>query len=213
MSGWLRSSMKQLVPSFVVRRKLGLRSAILFTFDDGPHPEFTRKVLDLLDDYAARSVFFIPGTRIARAPDLLREIVRRGHALGNHGYSHKSADALSYRQLLADIQKCQQLIFEHSGTWTTLYRPPRGVVTPALIAAAWRSGHCIVHWSLDSGEYSTYKGAAADPIAASFMQKVHERAIVLSHDDLHTTPEYLKLVLPQLKERGFDLSVGLTSLG
>ncbi|MCI5121153.1 MAG: hypothetical protein D3908_08195, partial [Candidatus Electrothrix sp. AUS4] len=75
-------SLKQLVPPSIVRQKLSVKGCILFTFDDGPDPEITPRVLDVLDEYGARGLFFIPGIRIKKAPDLLKEIINRKHGIG-----------------------------------------------------------------------------------------------------------------------------------
>ena len=81
---------------------------LALTFDDGPHPVHTRAVLDLLEARGHRATFFVIGTRGARHPELLAEIVRRGHALGNHSHAHSWATAaLSVRRLVADLQRAQ----------------------------------------------------------------------------------------------------------
>src|SRR5665213_488321 len=66
----------------------GCSNSILFTFDDGPHPDVTPRILSLLERYKARAVFFVVGARIPRAPHVLRTILEQGHALGNHSFSH-----------------------------------------------------------------------------------------------------------------------------
>ena len=203
---------KELLPSSLVRQKLDCRGSVLFTFDDGPHPEITPRVLDVLDRYGAKGLFFVPGVRIPRAPELLREILRRGHGLGNHSFQHRDASLLAGHEITADLCQCRREIQQITGFFTRVYRPPKGIVTTGALRAAWKTEHSIVRWSLDSGEYSSLrKGSSAD-LAQNVLAKIHDRAIILSHDDVPAVPGYLEAVLPRLLDRGIDLNRGLESL-
>lgn len=209
----LGTALKGLVPSFIFQQKLDVAGAVLFTFDDGPHPEITPRVMDVLERHDARGLFFVPGNRIPRAPQLLREIVARGHGLGNHSATHTDCSKLDYRQIVAEIEQCNAQLLDLAGVVCRHYRPPRGIVTPALLLAARRCGQRIVRWSADSGEYSVMKGATGAAMAERFMAQMHDRAIVLSHDDIDTVPDFLAIALPQLAARGLDMKGGLASLG
>lgn len=211
----LRSNLKkfkQFIPASIIRQKLDMNNSILFSFDDGPHAEITPRVLDCLDKYCARGLFFIPACRIINAPKLIKEILSRGHSIGNHSFTHTLVSQLSYQEIKNEINACKNELFLHCGFETSLYRPPQGIITPSLIVAAWRCRHKIVRWSFDSGEYSYMRGAVPSDLADNFLNNIHDRAIVLSHDDKETTPDFLKLVLPRLVERGIDLKNGLHSL-
>jgi peptidoglycan/xylan/chitin deacetylase (PgdA/CDA1 family) len=203
---------KHLVPASVIRQKLDIKRSILFTFDDGPHPEITPRVLDILDQYGAKGLFFIPGIRLIKSPKLILEIVQRKHGIGNHSFNHTTCNRLSYSEIVEEITKCKEAIFSHCGVITDCYRPPEGIVTLSLLFAAWNSNHKIIKWSLDSGEYSYMKNATSYELAENFMSRIHDRAIVISHDDKDTVPDYLKLVLPRLVNEGYDLANGLHSL-
>lgn len=209
----LGSMLKHVIPSAIVRQKLDTRGCILLTFDDGPHPEITPRVLDLLDKYGARGLFFIPGNRILKAPTLVGEIVRRGHGIGNHGFTHAACSQLSFKEIVDEITECKNALLSQSGVITHLYRPPKGIVSPSLVLAARQCKHDIVRWSLDSGEYSYMRNASSSILAANVVQRIRDRAIVLSHDDNAEIPAFLELVLPRLVEDGFDLRSGLNSLG
>ena len=208
----LKPIIKKIIPSTIIRQKLDKKNCILFTFDDGPHPEITSKVLDILDEYGAKGLFFIPVSRINRKPALLKEIINRKHGIGNHGTTHTPASKLSFRQNINEIKVCQNEIRSYSGIVTELFRPPCGVITPSLIAATYCSKHKIIRWSIDSGDYSYMKNGSSSDLAKNFFKIVHDRAIVLSHDDKDTTPDFLKLVLPRLVDQGYDMQSGLSSI-
>lgn len=207
-----KSVLKALVPQSVIRHKLGISGAVLFTFDDGPHPEVTPRVLDVLDASGTKGLFFIIGERIQVAPKLLSEIVQRGHGLGSHGFKHIECSRLSLSQMMADMRECRERIFDASGISTPLYRPPFGVVTASTILAAWRGGYRVIRWSVDSGEDTPMQNATPRELAQSVEDRLHDGAIVLSHDDNELTPEYLKLLLPRLAARGIEMKRGLASI-
>lgn len=206
------SLLKHVVPASIIQQKLDVKGCILFTFDDGPHPEITPRVLDILEQYGARGLFFILGNRIKRAPKLLKEIIDRKHGVGNHSFTHTTCSHLSFREIIDDINKCRDEILSLTGITTKLYRPPMGVVSPSLIFASRKSNHRLIRWSLDSGEYSYIQNATSSELADNFFRILHDRAIVLSHDDNETVPSFLELILPRLVDSGFDLRSGLLSL-
>lgn len=203
---------KHIVPASIIQQKLVGKGQVLFTFDDGPDPDITRKVLDIMEKYEARGLFFIPGIRIKRAPELLQEIVQRKHGLGNHSLSHTSNASLSFRKLVKEINDGSDEIFFVSGVRTAIYRPPMGIVPLKLIVAAQYCRHKIMRWSLMSGEYSHLVNATAQELADNLLNDIREQAIVVSHDDHEAMPEFLELVIPQLIDRGFDLKTGLSSV-
>jgi peptidoglycan/xylan/chitin deacetylase (PgdA/CDA1 family) len=133
--------------------------SILLTFDDGPHPETTPAVLDRLEKYGARAIFFVVGSRVSRAPEILSEIVSRGHVIGNHTFSHPlSMVTHSYRE---EIIRCQDVIGTIIGKTPTLFRPPFGKTSMRGVLAAQRLGLKTVHWSLDRADWALRDQATA----------------------------------------------------
>lgn len=207
------SKLKKFIPHFVIIQKLKINNSILLTFDDGPDPVITPQVLDILGNYNARGLFFVPGGRISKAPDLLEIILRNKHGVENHSYSHKSCSELSYTQIVDEINQCSDAIYDVTGHRTTLFRPPMGVVTPSLLFAARKCNHKIVRWSFDSGEYSYLQGRNVSELANNFINHgISDQTILLSHDDNENIPGFLKIILPELIERGYDLKSGIDSL-
>jgi peptidoglycan-N-acetylglucosamine deacetylase len=203
---------KSFIPQQVMRQRLNSkgRGAVLLTFDDGPHPDVTPRVLDLLDRWNAKAVFFIPGLHVAQAPHLLGEILQRGHRLGNHTFSHLLQG--SFRRYANDIERCQQLLYVATGQYPCHFRPPRGLLTMSNFLAAKYCRLKIVRWSCDSGEYSFLRAATPQQLAENLIAQVTDRAIVLSHDNTEKTPAMLEIALPRLVARGFDLAKGVDCL-
>lgn len=111
-----------LFPEAVWRLKLRGRKVAYLTFDDGPVPEVTPQVLDILDHYGVKATFFMVGDNVARTPQLLDEIRRRGHSYGNHTMHHLQGMKVLTRRYLRDVTEADRLID------SPLFRPPHGIL-------------------------------------------------------------------------------------
>ena len=123
---------KRAIPGWILRQRLThrRRGAVLLTFDDGPCPNATPRGHDSLDRGNVKAVFFIPGVGAAQTPQLFGKILTRGHRLGNHTFSHSSQGKFS--EQLADIRRCQDLLYAHTGHRPCCFRPPRGRLTSRI---------------------------------------------------------------------------------
>ena len=156
------------------------RDRVAITFDDGPDAEHTRPLLELLERRGHRATFFVIGKRAEAAPALVAEIVRRGHGLGNHSYEH--AYTTPFRdpaRLAADLARAQEVMAQ-AGARVRFFRPPIGILSPRVAAAARRLGLTLVGWSAtarDGRAATTAAEAAARLIAAA-----RPGAILVLHD-------------------------------
>lgn len=205
---------KAMVPRFLVVQKLVKRrqKRVLLSFDDGPHAETTPRVLDELDRFGARAIFFLPGSRIPRAPRLVREILARGHLIGNHTYAHDENLHPRLGGYLRDILAGQSAIRAAGGGTPVLFRPPFGLINLPVLLAAMGAGLRIVRWSIESGEYSFMRKFAPQTIAGRLLDRIHDQDIVLMHDDYPRMPEILGIILPELEASGYDLRTGVEDL-
>jgi peptidoglycan/xylan/chitin deacetylase (PgdA/CDA1 family) len=133
--------------------------AVALTFDDGPHPEHTPRLLDRLAEHGIAATFFAVGTRARRHPALIRRIVDDGHALGNHSLTHSGPDRLSGRQFLQEVRSARAILQDISGRACDLVRPPRGKVTARTLWGLWSEGQTVVLWNVDPCDYRIRSGS------------------------------------------------------
>jgi peptidoglycan/xylan/chitin deacetylase (PgdA/CDA1 family) len=208
---------KRFVKRLLVQHSLRPRTsgALLLTFDDGPHPTGTPAVLERLRAFGARSVFFVVGSRIERAPHLLNRILEEGHLLGNHSFAHPLGAQLPFFAYLRDLARCQEAIKRLTGVRPRLYRPPMGHISATSLAAPRFLGLCPTLWSIDTDDWHLRGKQEAEQVADRIIAQCSGRTvndIVLMHDGAIHTPEVLDRLLPQLRERHIDVSNGVHHL-
>jgi peptidoglycan/xylan/chitin deacetylase (PgdA/CDA1 family) len=158
--------------------RAGDRLAI--TFDDGPDEAHTRTVAALLEARGHRGTFFVIGRRAAASPALLAELVQRGHALGNHSFTHAYTTPFQHpARLAADLARAQEL-FAQAGAHVRFFRPPVGLLSPRVVDAARRIGLTIVGWSATARDGRA--ATTADEAAARLIAAARPGAILVLHD-------------------------------
>lgn len=187
--------------SLVVTRGPAADGVRYLSFDDGPHPQHTPRLLDFLGANDLRASFFVVGSRAEMAPDLVRRIVAEGHALGNHSYTHPQFEQLDLAAQIAQIEQCDQVLEEFDGCKQRRFRPPRGVISLPLLVDCLRHRRCITYWARDSLDYEQ---RPAQELALE-LDNPPPRAgeIVLMHDDDHRALDILQVLLPRWRERGY----------
>lgn len=153
-------------------------SIAALTFDDGPDPDATPAVLDILARHRARATFFMVGRMAQRHPRTMAEVVRAGHAVGNHSWGHRALSSLPPRERRSEIRAGHQALAPHAAR---LLRPPYGAMNRRLSLDAWRLGHTVVAWSVDVGDWWNPDAAA---MADGLARRVTAGSIVLLHDVL-----------------------------
>ena len=156
------------------------RDSVYLTFDDGPDPTTTPLVLDLLAQKNAKATFFVIGTQAKAYPDILKRIVREGHAVGDHSWDHRYYRFfLGKRSLKKWITNSQRNLFELTGTTPVGFRSPAGVRTPELHAALDTLNIPLIHWNQRC--YDTL--FTFNPRKArKLLFRIHEGDILLLHD-------------------------------
>ena len=179
------------------------RNEVALTFDDGPNPEITPRVLDILEAHGARATFFCIAEKAARHPELAREIVRRGHAVENHSNAHEHTFAfLMFAGLRRDLSAAQSTIHALTGTSPRFFRPPMGFRNPLLDPVLHDMGLRLVSWTRRG--YDTNPRHVAT-VAERLENGLAAGDILLMHDGQAAptasgTPVVLE-VLPRLLER------------
>jgi peptidoglycan/xylan/chitin deacetylase (PgdA/CDA1 family) len=177
-------------------------SGVALTFDDGPHPEITPAVLDLLKSHRAQATFFVVGKEARRYPEIVRRIVAEGHSLGNHTYSHPHCDRVSPDQLIQEIEAADEIlgrVGEQRGPLP--FRPPYGDLRAFHAWRILRGGRPIVHWSQDCRDYTGDLREVLRSVS-EIRRTLRDRDVVLLHDDSPLVLEALPHLLEELSERG-----------
>jgi len=192
------------------------RKRVALTFDDGPHPETTRRVLALLAEHGAKATFFVVGQKVERYPDVVREIVAAGHELGLHGFVHDRLYSLrSTTYVQQDIARTQRAIETACGVQTRLFRPPIGFVGHLIAIAADRADVELVAWSARG--LDGWSGARAERVLPRLLRGLRDGAIVMLHDAsereafVPVSLELLPELLNELHQRGLK-AVSVTEL-
>lgn len=179
------------------------REEVWLTIDDGPSGD-TRAMLDLLDEYAAQATFFLVGARVREQPELVRELLRRGHGIGNHSDGHPSAWfwALPPAAIEREIARAQAALDEVAGQRPRWFRAVVGMANPFVAATLKRHGLARVAWSARG-----FDAVQADPekVWARIERDLRPGAIVLMHEGARhgRSVEALRTVLQGLKARGY----------
>jgi len=205
---WLRP-VRRLLPMLESPMAAGTTA---ITFDDGPHPDGTVAVLDALERERWQATFFMLGSAVARFPEVAREVVSRGHAVGLHGWSHRYLLARSPLATSGDLQQAAEAVATATGVAPVWWRPPYGVMTTAGLFAARRHGLRPLLWSAWGKDWRA--DATVDTIVRAVLRGRLDGGTVLLHDsDTASTPDTWKrtaaalpLMAEQLAVRGLRVA-------
>lgn len=148
---WASASIRSGVYVRVFCREKTDRKVVYLTFDDGPHPPETERVLDVLREHGARATFFLIGSKVSGNEAVLRRMLEEGHALGLHTYSHAGTfPLLSFDKMLADVNEGKRAVESVAGKKISLFRPPFGVTNPTIAKVVRILGLQTVGWDVRS---------------------------------------------------------------
>jgi peptidoglycan/xylan/chitin deacetylase (PgdA/CDA1 family) len=174
-------------------------STVALTFDDGPHPDFTLRLLAILDRYNVKATFFVVGEMAEKYPSLILAEQNRGHVVGNHTYHHVNLTKIPVLQVRVEYQACQDVVRTITGDTPRFCRPPGGDYDGAVIDAARSLGLTTVLWTDDPGDYAS---PGAGIIKARVLDRVGNGGIILLHDGIQQTLDVLPQIIERLQKRG-----------
>jgi len=182
-------------------------SVAALTFDDGPHPEYTPRLLDILRRYQAHATFFMIGEVAQQHPGLVRRVAQGGHAIGNHSWDHQFFPSLPGRERRRQIRACEHVLAPYG---QRLFRPPYGAQSLVSHLDALWLRYKVVTWSLEAKDWHEHD---ADWMADRLAREIRPGSIVLLHDAIYRSqqpvPQYnrepmlaaVTLVLERLGDR------------
>ena len=177
---------------------------IALTFDDGPHPRYTREILEILAEYGIHATFFFVGENVINYPDTARAVAEAGHEIGNHTHTHVCPDRVNRGEILQkELARCEEAIQHVTDTSPKLFRPPQGNWNEELYTLARQREYELILWNIDTLDWAH---TPADEIYNHVLERTRSGDIILMHDyhsKICTTTEALRMIIPALIDRGF----------
>ena len=185
----VRQIAKRLLTACVGREKLLVRGPrsktarpkLALTFDDGPHPEHTPRLLHRLDTYGLRATFFVIGQNVQKYPELIRQMAEPGHEIANHTYTHSEPQETSTSAFLDEVRRTDDLLFKLTGRITTTVRPPKGELNWTKLLGLWRSHKTVALWNVDPKDFRMSALEEMTKWCEGFQP--HDGDIILLHDN------------------------------
>ena len=176
------------------------KKTIWLTFDDGPEDEVTEWILSVLKSENIKATFFLIGNQIEKFPNLFNDIIKQGHIIGNHSYSHLNGWKTENSKYLEDVECCQKLMPENR-----LFRPPFGKLSITQIKKL-KKKYKIILWDILTLDFKDITG---EKIKDNVLNNVEGGSIIVFHNNrksLHNIKPILKDVIIELKKKGFKFS-------
>jgi len=175
---------------------------ICLTFDDGPHPQHTPRLLDVLREVKVPATFFVIGKHAERYPEIVRRIAAEGHVIGHHTYSHTRASEMKNSELLQEVRRTDRVLSEITGKGSRLFRPPWGKLRAGQFCRLWSAGYGVMLWSADPKDCNC---KAVGPVREWFERKpLLAGDVVLFHDDQPYAAEVLPELVGDARRRGLE---------
>ena len=173
------------------------QNLVALTFDDGPAQPTTRQIIDLLDKYSVKATFFVSGANALSYPEIIREIIARGHTIGNHSFHHNPFVMLrSYNYLYQEIFRAQEVL-RKMGIHTLVFRPPVGIINPKLAPILDKMGMFCVTFSCRAFDAGNRR---VKNLGSRILKKVKADDIILLHDVPPRSKEDSVILLPEVEK-------------
>ena len=188
------------VDAYVFSRNIdATKPMIALTFDDGPYPKVTQRIVNALLENNSRATFFQVGSRMEKHEEFVLNMANEGMQIGNHTYTHVIFNQYNIEQCISELNDTNDLMNRVIGVQSFVVRTPGGAYNEALLAAI---NGPIILWSMDTLDW---KNQDADRIVNQILNEVKDGDIILMHDLYETTAEACEVVIPELIKRGYQL--------
>lgn len=193
----LRNLIETFLSAFFMWSGKRVNNNIALTFDDGPHPQYTKKILSILAENNVRATFFLVGKEVEKRPEIVRSIVQEGHEIGNHSYSHDDLLGANLKSIHNEIMYTYKLLEKFSPGYIFLLRLPRGEWNIKIVFYIMVHRLTTVFWSINSKDYLTDN---KDEIIHNInFSKLRPGDIILLHDKSEATVEALKTIISKIR--------------
>lgn len=176
----------------------GEKKKVALTFDDGPHPEYTPKMLAALKEKNVKATFFLLGEEVEKHPEIVKQIHEEGHVIGNHSYKHEQLSKLTMEQACEQVDRTNRLIYDITGVYPSYLRPPFGDWHEKLDCEV---NMVEILWDVDTLDWSSKNHAQ---IVDKVLKNVQENNIILMHDGYETSVTAAKEIIDTLKKQGYE---------
>lgn len=173
------------------------KKKIAITFDDGPHPEYTKKLLDGLKERNVKVTFFVTGEQAFLHGNLIQRMVEEGHLVGNHTYSHIQLKENNVEEFLNEVEKTNQILYEIAGVHVEYIRPPYGSWNKNIEE---KLNMIPVFWTIDPKDWNQENSLN---IIKNVVPKAEENGIILLHDSHESSVEAALYIIDDLKDKGY----------
>ncbi len=176
--------------------------SVVLTFDDGPRPETTKKILSILEQEEVPATFFFVGKMMNRYPELVKEVFHRGFEIGNHTYNHPRLINLKREEISRELNSFNSLLYELIGKETSFFRPPGGRYDKTVLDVARKEGYYMVLWSRHAND--TYKNQTKSNIVNRLTESPRSTELLMMHDGPEKTIKALPEIIRFYKDKGFE---------
>lgn len=175
---------------------------LALTFDDGPHPSNTPRLLDILKERNVKATFYVVGTNVKRYPEIMRRIVAEGHEVGNHTVTHGNLTKMSPDQVRSELRRSHDSILASTGVAPRTMRPPYGAITSSQKSWIRREfGYPAILWSVDPEDW---KRPGSSVVTRRLVSGASPGGILLVHDIHAPTIDAIPSAIDQLLEKGYQ---------
>ena len=182
---------------------ISAQGRVALTFNDGPDPAVTPKILEILTQAGVTADFFVVGRQAAGNPDLILQMAKAGVSLQNHSYLHGDWSRMSQDQMTREIRLTDDIIEEITGKRPDFFRPPRGIYSPEIFAAARDTSHVIVFWSNIMGD--DRRVSEITEFYERVEKVLYNGSILMLHGDHAQVIDILPGLIQLIRQRGFDI--------
>jgi len=182
---------------------------LALTYDDGPNDPHTQRLLDVLSRHDVHATFFLVGRYVQQRPDIVRELVKAGHVVGNHTFTHPLLTFKSAQELRSQLENCDRALTDAVGEHSNLFRPPFGGRRPAVLRIARRMGLEPIMWNVTGYDWNP---TSPEQIERKVVSQVRGGNVILLHDGGHRdfgadrscTVAATDRLIPRFKSEGYE---------